>query len=46
MSQKAFIEISSSDSDLEEIEPVRRRILPTSLSASASASGSNSRSKG
>ncbi|KAK9935783.1 hypothetical protein M0R45_022868 [Rubus argutus] len=45
MSQKAFIEISSSDSDLEEIEPVRRRILPTSLSASASASGSNSRSK-
>ncbi|PRQ41456.1 putative DNA helicase chromatin remodeling SNF2 family [Rosa chinensis] len=43
MSQTAYIDLSSSDSDLEEIEPVGRRTLPPSFSASAS--GSNSRSK-
>ncbi|KAL6187256.1 hypothetical protein ACLB2K_043370 [Fragaria x ananassa] len=43
MSQATFIDISSSDSDLEEIEPVGRRPNPTWLSAPAS--GSNSRSQ-
>ncbi|XP_050373282.1 helicase-like transcription factor CHR28 isoform X2 [Argentina anserina] len=43
MDQTTFIEISSSDSDLEEIEPVGTRVSPAWLSASAS--GSNSRSK-
>ena len=42
MDQTALIEISSSDSDLEEIEPVGVRVAPTWLSASTS----NARSKG